>query len=210
MVVARTLRMLWPLAFGACVAAAATPHETVIYRCTDPAGNVTLQNDRPCPSGHAQEIRMIGTVPTSPAPAIPAARPPATPAPPPKPAAQSPAPDAPDAPAAATPRKPPPALYQCKTWDDRDYLGETEEPASSCAPLRTVGIDGSPDLAAGSACEMRRDECVAIPSDDLCRAWKRRVDEAEFRWKFAGSGNDARKAEYERFAKIYRDSACVR
>lgn len=209
-------RILLTLSFAACAATAA-PRDTVIYRCTDPAGNVMLQNDRPCPAGHTQDIRMVSTLPTSSAPAIaPTVAPPAAPATrvpitPPAPA-PSPVANAPqrDAPAIAAPPKPPPALYQCKTWDDRDYLGDTEEPASSCAPLQTVGIDGTPGLAAGSACEMRRDQCAPIAPDQLCRAWKRRVDEAEFRWKFAGGRNDERKAEYERFARIYRDSACSR
>ncbi|MBP6748705.1 MAG: DUF4124 domain-containing protein [Xanthomonadaceae bacterium] len=208
-------RALAALLFCAYAASAAAQTETVIYRCTDPAGNVMLQNDRPCPKGHTQDIRMVGTLPTSPSPATaPAAaaasRPPATPAPAAAPPTQPQAPTATETPARAAPTQPPPALYQCKTWDDREYLGDTEEPASSCAPLQTVGIDGSPDLGAGSACEMRRDACVPIAPDQLCRTWKRRVDEAEFRWKFAGSRNDERKAEFERFAKIYRESACVR
>lgn len=208
-------RTLATLLFCAYAASAIAQSETVIYRCTDPAGNVMLQNDRPCPKGHTQEIRMVGTLPTSPSPATaPAAapRPPATPAPAPAPSTQPQAPTAVEIspPTVAAPKQPPPALYQCKTWDDRDYLGDTEEPASTCAPLQTVGIDGSSDLGAGSACEMRRDQCVAIPADQLCGTWKRRVDEAEFRWKFAGSRNDERKADYERFAKIYRESACAR
>ena len=184
----RALQALLLAASVIYVASAAAQSETVIYRCTDPAGNVMLQNDRPCPKGHTQEIRMVGTLPTSPSPAT------------------APAPS--ETPVVSA--TPPPALYQCKTWDDRDYLGDTAEPASSCAPLQTVGIDGTPDLAAGNACEMRRDTCTAIAPDQLCRTWKRRVDEAEFRWKFAGSRNDERKAEYERFAKVYRESACAR
>lgn len=179
-----------------------------IYRCTDPAGNVTLQNDVPCPKGHAQQIRDVTALP---APNLP---PPAAT----KPAAPAAAPAAPKTPPAAAPAalpvagppQPPPALYQCRSWDDRDYLGETAEPPASCAPLQTVGIDGSPELGAGTACEIRRDTCTAIPAEQLCRAWKRRVDEAEFRWKFAGSGNDERKAEYERFLAIYRGSTCAR
>lgn len=213
----RALQALLLAASVIYVASAAAQSETVIYRCTDPAGNVMLQNDRPCPKGHTQEIRMVGTLPTSPspatAPAAIASRAPATPVP-----ATAPAPSETPAAVVAAPTRdtpvvsatPPPALYQCKTWDDRDYLGDTAEPASSCAPLQTVGIDGTPDLAAGNACEMRRDTCTAIAPDQLCRTWKRRVDEAEFRWKFAGSRNDERKAEYERFAKVYRESACAR
>ena len=179
----------------------------VIYRCTDPAGNITLQNDRPCPKGHTQQIRDIGTLPALPAASAPAK--PASPAPvrtaptPPPVPVQAP-------PAAATPPQAPPALFQCRSWDDRDYLGDSAEPPATCKPLETVGIDGTPNLAAGSACEMRRDVCTAIPAEQLCSAWKRRMDEAEFRWKFAGSNNDERKTDYERFSKLYRDSTCVR
>jgi hypothetical protein len=180
----------------------------VIYRCTDPAGNVTLQNDRPCPKGHTQQIRDVSTLPPLPAasapikPAVAPAPVRATATPPPAPV-QTP-------PVAAAPPQAPPALFQCRSWDDREYLGDIAEPPARCAPLETVGIDGTPNLAAGSACEMRSDTCTAIPAEQLCSAWKRRMDEAEFRWKFAGSNNDERKSEYERFATIYRGSTCVR
>jgi hypothetical protein len=56
---------------------------------------------------------------------------------------------------------------------------------------------------------MRRDTCVAVPAEQLCVSWKKRVDEAEFRWKFGGGRNDDRKVEFDDLAKIYRDSTCV-
>jgi hypothetical protein len=182
--------------------------EMIIYRCVDASGAVTLQNDVPCPKGSRQTTRKVGDLPGLPT------------TPPPAPAAPAASP-APSAPVAATrpdvippPRPaepvPPPPLFQCRTWDERDYLGETAAPPATCVPLETVGIDGSPALAAGSACEMRQDACIAIAPEQLCTAWKKRVDEAEFRWKIGGSRDDARKLDYERVARIYLGSTCVR
>lgn len=176
-----------------------------IYRCVDPSGAVTLQNDVPCPKGSQQTVRKVDALP-----ALPTLPPPA-PAAAPKPAPPSPVVAPPPAvvPSAPLVRAPPPPLFQCRTWDERDYLGDTAEPPATCVPLPTVGIDGSTTLAAGSACEMRQDACVAVPAEHLCLAWKKRVDEAEFRWKFGGARNDARKTEYDRVVRIYRESTCV-
>jgi hypothetical protein len=196
-----------------CVVAIATgpaaAEDTVIYRCTDASGAVTLQNGSACPKGSKQEIRRIPVLPSSATP------PPATaPAVAPAPARPTPRPEdfvtvrGPQQ--AALERKPPPALFQCRTWDDRDYLGDTGEPPASCVPLQVMGIGGAAELGAGQACEMRRDACVAVPEAQLCAAWKRRVDEAEFRWKFGGGGSDERKAEYERLLAVYAQSSCFR
>ncbi len=84
---------------------------------------------------------------------------------------------------------PPPALFQCRSWDGNDYLGEEEKPPPRCAPLQVVGIDGSQQLGAGEACEMRDDTCTAIPDEGLCDAWFRRLDDAEFKLKYAGNDN---------------------
>ncbi len=173
-----------------------------IYRCVDPSGAVTLQNDVPCPKGSQQSVRQVGALPILPAP------PPAVMKPVPKPhAAAAPPPQA----AAPVPmvRTAPPVLFQCRTWDEREYFGDTAEPAPSCVPVESVGIDGSSQLAAGSTCEMRRDACTAVPAEQLCATWKKRMDEAEFRWKFGGSRNDERKAEFDRASKTYRESTCV-
>ncbi|NOT87922.1 MAG: DUF4124 domain-containing protein [Lysobacter sp.] len=173
-----------------------------IYRCVDASGAVTLQNDVPCPKGSQQTLRKIGVLPTLPAPPAAVVKPQAAvPASPPAPATPTPEPLA---------RTAPPALFQCRTWDERDYLGDTAEPPATCAPVQSIGIDGSSELAAGTTCEMRQDTCVAVPAEQLCASWKKRVDEAEFRWKVGGGRNDDRKAEFDRLSKVYRESTCLR
>lgn len=180
--------------------APATPspasHAVVIYRCTDANGHVTLQNDVACPKG-ARQQRQVVDVP----PAVPAYAPQEdAPAPAPAPAA--------DERAAAPPADPPPALYACRTWDERELLTEDAAPAERCAPLRVVDAGGAVrDDAA--ACEKVRDQCEAVPPDALCEAWRRRVDEAEFRWKFAGAHEgDARHREFEALAATLARSDC--
>ncbi|MGN6152053.1 MAG: DUF4124 domain-containing protein [Lysobacteraceae bacterium] len=201
---AATCVLVLVVALPSTAPAAAPAGGMVIYRCVDPAsGAVTLQNDVPCPKGQQQTVRNVAP--------LPAFRPP--PAPPPAPAAADARPAAPAPVVAADPppppvRTPPPPLFQCRTWDDRDYLGDVAEPPGSCVALETVGIDGSTALAAGQACEMRRDTCTAVPAEQLCVAWKKRVDEAEFRWKIAGGRDGEQKAEFDRVARTYRASTC--
>ena len=199
---------------SALIVSALCPHaraqsDITIYRCVDASGAVTLQNDVPCPKGSQQTVRKIGVLPTIPAPPAPVVKPPAA-----APAPQSTPPAPPPVPATPFPeplaRTAPPALYQCRTWDERDYLGDTAEPPATCAPVQSIGIDGSSELAAGTTCEMRQDSCVAVPAEQLCASWKKRVDEAEFRWKVGGGRNDDRKAEFDRLSKVYRESSCLR
>ncbi len=175
--------------------------DITIYRCVDAIGAVTLQNDVPCPKGSQQTLRKVGVLPTLPAPPATVIKPQAAAsAPPPVPATPAPEPLA---------RNAPSPLYQCRTWDERDYLGDTAEPPATCAPVQSIGIDGSTELAAGTTCEMRQDSCVAVPAEQLCVSWKKRVDEAEFRWKVGGGRNDDRKAEFDRLSKVYRESTCI-
>lgn len=191
------------LAPHAAQAAAPAPAGSMtIYRCTAADGTVSFQNDRRCPPGSTQEVRRMP---------IPATPPPATPPPAPAVAAPAPAPTpAPVAPPTPAPRaapQPPPPLFACRSWDERDYFGDLAEPPPTCVPMETVGIDGSAELAAGRACEMRRDTCAPVPDADLCAAWKRRMEEARFRWRF-NEGDAARKAEYDRVLDIYLGSTC--
>ena len=186
--------------------------EVVFYRCTDPAGALTVQN-APCPKGHAQErkvMQSVGTVPmggaastsTTSAPAASGAPTTAT------------TPDlasAPDATAAAEAQRrlPPPVLFQCTTYDKDTYITESEEPQSRCVALRTVGLDGNPRTGAGEACEMMRDQCARVPDGALCAAWEKRVGETEVAARYARPGNEAKnKAEFERTRKIYSESSC--
>ena len=191
------------LAATLCLPASAQ-NDMTIYRCVDPSGAVTLQNDVPCPKGSQQSVRKVGVLPTMPAPVAAAAKP--------APAAATPPPATPTAPPPASAplvRSAPPPLFLCRSWDDRDYIGDTAEPPATCAPVQAMGIDGTSASAAGSSCEMRRDTCTAVPAEQLCARWKKRVDEAEFRWKFGGGRDDDRKLEFDRLARVYRESTCV-
>jgi len=196
------------LAAALCLPAHAQ-NDMTIYRCVDPSGAITLQNDVPCPKGSQQSVRKVGVLPTMPSPLAAPPAPAAKPAPPPTPSAVAVAPTVPPAAPAPVVRSAPPPLYQCRSWDEREYLGETAEPPATCAPVQAVGIDGSTERAAGTSCEMRQDACSAVPAEQLCTLWKKRVDEAEFRWKFGGGRNDDRKADFDRAARVYRESTCV-
>lgn len=189
---------------------AAFAQETVFYKCTDAKGAVSMQNGTPCAPGMKQEVRRIGEVRTVPVPAK-------------KPVAEvaaaapvygdfvmvsgpnmkrKPAPESAELPA-------PPALFQCRTWDGNDYLGEAEKPAPRCAPLQVVGIDGTQQMGAGEACEMRDDTCTAIADEGLCDAWLRRLDEAEFKLKYAGNDNRGdRQAAFEAIDARVKASRC--
>lgn len=187
--------------------------QTVIYRCTDAKGAVTMQNDIACGPGMKQEIRRIGTLPTAPAPS---SKPATTLSPNLAPAGASfelvAGPQADPLPAssiAQAERKPPPPLFQCTTWDHDGYLSENDDPEPSCAPLNTIGIGGNNDIGAGQACEMQRDTCEPVLEERQCAEWKRYLDKAAFRSKYAGDGEAAqRKADYDRIAKLVADSSC--
>jgi len=198
---------------GACAlwlagasAPVATQERVVVYRCTDASGHVTLQNDVACPAGSRQQRSVIEAPPALPAyvpreermPDVVAA----------EQALQALRVDrvVPD-PVPPAERQAPPPLYQCRSWDDVQYLTEQAEPRKRCAPLQVVAIAGT--TPAASACEQVADTCTAVPGETLCRSWQRRVDEAEFRWKFAGANDDAKRLEYETLRAIRDNSTCA-
>ena len=204
-------RLAWFLCLS--LFACASAQATTIYRCTDAQGNVTMQNDSPCPPGMKQEVRTIGTLPTAPAPAPRKEAAPVSSDPP--PGAQfelvrGPVTEAlPESTVPAVERKPPPALFECTTWEQEKYFSETGEPESRCVLLNTVGLNGDPNFGAGAACEMKVDTCTALTDRALCAAWSRRIDEAKFRMTFAGETDKAtRTAEYERQRAFFIDSTC--
>ena len=186
-------------------AAARTIH---IFRCTDAAGRVTLQNDVPCPKGTRQQQQVVEAPPPAPAyvtrAAPDAATDPVAPG-----AAETPAPPPEGATAAPLVPGPPPQLYACRTWDEHDFLTEDATPAERCAPLQVVAADGATRSDA-AACEKVTDQCEAVPGDALCTAWQRRVDEAEFRWRFAGGKqDDDRRREYELLKATLAQGNCA-
>lgn len=165
--------------------------QTVFYKCTDAKGAVSMQNGVPCGPGMKQEVKRIGEVKTVP---VPADKPKAAEAPPEAPQygefvmvrgpamKRAPAPEAVALPA-------PPGLFQCRTWRGDDYLGENGSPEPTCAALQVTGIDGSAALGMGSACEMKYDTCTAIGAEQLCEAWYRHLDDAEFKLKYASDAD---------------------
>ena len=206
---ARLLLATTTLLAASTLPSARAQEEILIYRCVDASGGVTIQNDTPCPKGTQQTVKKIGAVQTMRTPDVMVPPPPKAP-PPPPPQSNGAAPPVAAAPPPPPPPSPPPPLFQCRTWEDRDYLSDTGTPPATCVPVQSRGIDGSIELAAGSTCEMREDACAEVPQAQLCVSWKKRVDEADFRWKLAGARDDERKAEYERVRAIYLGSTCVK
>jgi len=202
------------LVFGVlALLACAGAHATTIYKCTDAKGNMTMQNDTPCPAGSKQEVRHVGELPTAPPPAEkPAAAPVANVPPPGSHFELVRGPESDPLPAsnvAVEARKPPPPLFECKTYADETYLSESGEPESRCVLMNTVGLNGDPNLGAGAACEVKNDSCTPLADAALCSAWRRRIDESKFRMTFANDADKAeRKAEYERQLAAFVDSTC--
>ena len=154
-------------------AAVNDPNVTVIYRCTDAGGMLSIQST-PCPRGQRQERSVIAR-PIDPLPLpIPDSTTPATPA-----ANTAPAPQAaatPAAPVDDTPLPPPP-LYRCHTSSGGSYVNETDAPPERCRDVPLVNISGSQNVP-DHECQMERDRCERIPDQELCATWKQRLAEA--------------------------------
>lgn len=201
----------------------AAAQKVTIYRCTAADGSVTMQNATPCPKDTKQEKRVIEPVTTVAAPPtalLSTAAPAATPAPaPPAPAAPRPSqvPVAPAttpgvipnvAPLASTSdRLPPPALFECRTYNNDRYLSDTDTPPQRCAPTATTGISG--DAPAGAACQMVSDLCQRIPDGAVCDSWKERLRQAESAVRFGAADQQAKaQVDVERVGRIVRESTC--
>ncbi len=210
------------LACALSVPAPAWAQGVTIYRCTDAAGQLTVQN-KPCPAGSTQQVQEIQGVPSAPMPAPRAAAP--FPSAPPPPAFEPDAVPAADAaprildsaalhapPPPAAPdaqHLPPPPLFTCHTHDEDSYLAEDQEQPPRCVTLPTVGLDGRAASSAGQACEVVRDRCVRVPDGAACEAWRRYARQAESRWRFAHPDNvRLRHDEYQRLARIVAETGC--
>ena len=155
------------LAMAGAMSLPLAAQQVTIYRCTDAAGNITLQNGVRCPKGQKQETRRL----QAPTPAAPAYVPPAasTPAP-----AYSPAPTPPpvaDAAPAAPAPLPPPPLYRCHAHAGNSYLSEDGAPKDRCVELQVTDLSGVQNRSGAQACEVQQDRCERIPDQQLCEAW---------------------------------------
>lgn len=195
-------------------AATAAQGQVVIYRCTDANGALTIQNNTPCPKGSKQQRRVVEAAPVGSPP--PVFGPPATPAAQPsQPADRSAPPSLAKVAPANIPdaeRLPPPALYECRTYDNGRYLSDDGRPPQRCAPLHVTGLGGSGDRARGSAaCQMVDDQCQRIPDGALCENWKQRLREAESQLRFGVvQQRDKAQTEIERMQRIVDESTCGR
>ena len=206
------MRLLWLFAL-LLPASGAIAQKVVIYRCTDASGALTVQNAVPCPKGSKQDKRVIDAVPTVSAPrafvappanaAVPASRAPGAPA-----TATAPA-VATEPPIADADRLPPPALFECRTYDNGRYLSDDGNPPQRCAPVTTTGIGGGSGPAAGESCQMVSDQCQRIADGALCKNWKQRLLEAQSALRFGRRDNrETAQAEVDRVARIVRESTC--
>lgn len=191
-------------------ATGAIAQKVVIYRCTDAGGALTVQNDVPCPKGSKQDRRVIESVPSVAAPRVPAARL----APPASAMTAAPASTLSSVAAAATTiadadRLPPPALFECRTYDNDRYLSDDGLPPQRCAPLTTTGIGGGSGPGAGESCQMVSDQCQRIADGALCENWRTRLLEAQSVLRFGRRDNrDTAQAEADRVARVVRESTC--
>ncbi len=156
--------------------AANDPNVTVIYRCTDAGGMLSIQN-APCPRGQHQERSVIAR-PIDPLP-TPLPEPAVTPtATPPAPAAQPQAVAPPSPPPVDDTPLPPPPLYRCHTSSGGSYVNETDTPPERCRDIPLVNVSGSQNIP-DHQCETERDRCERIPDQELCAIWKQRLAEAK-------------------------------
>ena len=206
------MRLLWLFAL-LLPASGAIAQKVVIYRCTDASGALTVQNAVPCPKGSKQDKRVIESVPTVSAPrafvappanaAVPASRAPGAPA------TATASTVATEPPIADADRLPPPALFECRTYDHGRYLSDDGNPPQRCAPVTTTGIGGGSGPAAGESCQMVSDQCQRIADGALCENWKQRLLEAQSTLRFGRRDHrETAQAEVDRVARIVRESTC--
>lgn len=193
--------------------ATAAHGQVVIYRCTDASGALTIQNNTPCPKGSKQQRRVVEAAPVGSPP--PVFAPPAPPTAPSRPADRAAPTTSAKIESANIPdaeRLPPPALYECRTYDNGRYLSDDGRPPQRCAPLRVTGLGGGADHAgATAACQMVDDQCQRIPDGALCANWKQRLREAESQLRFGVVEQRGKaQAEVDRMQRIVAESTCGR
>ena len=159
--------------------------DVTIYRCVDAKGNLALR-DSPCGKGESQEVRSMQRPKDPPAGTAAIARP----SPRPVPAAAPP-------PVQVVYRTPPRPLYECVTPDGKRYTSDNGEGNPRSVPLWTLGYPArshhgggshiqisGPDHATGgpwpprpdsggyygggAAYTLVRDECHALPQEEVC------------------------------------------
>jgi len=209
------------------LAALASPvmaQDAIEFRCTDEAGQVTVQ-DRPCPSGAAQIIQRKGASAAATVTTAVAAEP--------RVLDSDALPEggfdvdgpglldsdvlrlrreeATQQDAADGPPKPPlPEIYQCVGADGSQYLHEYDAAPPRCVALTVSGLGGGVVPANAASCEVVRDTCEALPEAQRCGAWQQRFRTARGRERFATEGNlEAARSERARLQAVLDASGCA-
>lgn len=166
--------------------------DVTIYRCVDAKGNLALR-DSPCRKGESQEMRSMQRPKDPPAGTAAIARP----SPPPAPAAPPP-------PVQVIYRTPPRPMYECVTPDGKRYTSDNGDGNPRSVPLWTLGYPIRSPRGGGSHMEttgphqgpggprpsrpgggyyggvaytLVRDECHALPQEEVCsRLYDRRYE----------------------------------
>lgn len=211
----RTLLSTFALAVAMPAAPLQAQGAVTIYRCTDSAGNVTVQNDTPCPAGTSESKRTLDGVPSASSPTatpVPARAVSLVPTTPPPlatstPSATTAAGAASPAPAAgltvpgvipAASQPPPPSLYECRAPNGGVRWADAADPVERCATL----------LASGGVCDVDTSvPCVAVPAAGLCDRWEQRLRDLQL-----GGGIDAglsARAEIARAEAVLSGTTCA-
>lgn len=181
--------------------------QTTIYRCTAADGSLALQS-MPCPKGSHQQVRTLADdyapAPSLPPPALDvptSVAAPATTAPEPAAAASA-------GTAAAIVELPP--LHHCQPRRGPAYFTDRLEDSVRCVPLRVTGLDGNPDTGAGQACEIQRDRCETVATEQACSAWQDYLIQSRQRWEQAPSrSSNERDSHSAQIAAVLAASTCA-
>jgi len=148
----------------------ATSRTVVVHRCTDARGNVTLTDDA-CPAGSREETREM---------ARPKDPPPRTDRAPPHPATVAAAPiDFSPPPQPMRELVPPPAMYQCISYDGIERWSESYDPNPRCEPL-VIYYPYPNNLTPAQAlsCRWVEDSCVRLSDASACERWRQKSKDA--------------------------------
>jgi hypothetical protein len=180
---------------GARAAPAKASSTVTLHRCTDARGKVTWQDDA-CPKGSQDEVREMVRPTDAPTPK-PAPVAPRAPAPPPEPEPE--------------PQRellPPPAMYQCTSYDNIQRYSESYDPNPRCEPL-VLYYPFPQQLTQEQAlsCRWVEDSCVRLSDAEACGVWRDKHKEAiSLEQRAFSDTRQYRQSELRRIGRIIEES----
>ena len=182
---------------GASTVASKAGEPTVtLHRCTDAKGKVTWQDDA-CPPGSEDVVREM----------IRPQDPPKRARPKPAPAPVVIAPE-PEPPARVREIIPPPAMYQCTSYDGKERFSESYDPNPRCEPIVVYyPYPNYVNPTQGLTCRWVEDSCVRLTDRAACERWRTMQKEAFSNLQRAFSDTqEYRKSELARINQIVDES----